>query len=455
MDLFSAALANSNDRPLAEKLRPKTLDEMVGQPRLLSGSTQWRRQLEASLAGGRLPSFILFGPPGCGKTTLARIISGGPETVTENCPAVETGAKVLKEVCDRARLRRISERKRTVVFVDEIHRLNRAQQDVLLASIESGDVSLLGATTENPSHTLNPALISRSQVLAFEPLLESDLETLTERGFRALSVDLGKWLSDDGKLMLFAIADGDGRKLLNSIEWLVQSEPSGAPDSPLSGSEVQERVGALTLKFDRAGDAHYDTISAFIKSIRGSDPDAAIYYLARLAKAQEDVAFIARRLMILASEDISNADPRALQMATACHDAVTRIGWPEAGIVFAQTVVYLACAPKSNSSYLAYNEAMALVEKTGSLPIPLQLRSSKTALSKSLGFGKGYRYSHDGERGFLQQKFLPESLGDVRFLELSNRGFEKTMQQYQDWIRGIRVTPVHVVGRVGDEPSQN
>jgi putative ATPase len=439
MDLFSAALANSHDRPLAEKLRPKTLDEMVGQPRLLSGSTQWRRQLESSLAGGRLPSFILFGPPGCGKTTLARIISSGPETVTENCPAVETGAKILKEVCDRARLRRISERKRTVVFVDEIHRLNRAQQDVLLASIESGDVSLLGATTENPSHTLNPALISRSQVLAFEPLLESDLETLTVRAFNALSVNLEKWLTEEGKQTLFAIADGDGRKLLNSIEWLIQSEPSGAPDSPLSGSQVQERVGALTLKFDRAGDAHYDTISAFIKSIRGSDADAAIYYLARLATAQEDVAFIARRLMILASEDVGNADPRALQIATSCHDAVTRIGWPEAGIVFAQTVTYLACAPKSNASYLAFNEAMALVEKTGSLPIPLQLRSSKTTMSKALGYGKGYLYSHDGERGFVSQRFLPESLGDVRFLELTNRGFEKTMQQYQDWIREQRV----------------
>ncbi len=435
MDLFTATLANSQDRPLAEKLRPKTLDDMVGQPRLLSGSKQWRRQLESSLAGGRLPSFILFGPPGCGKTTLARIISNGPEIVTENCPAIETGAKILKEVCDRARLRRLSEKKRTVVFVDEIHRLNRAQQDVLLASIESGDISLLGATTENPSHTLNPALISRSQVLAFEPLVETDLEILANRGFQGLSVDQSKWLSEEGQQTLFAIADGDGRKLLNSIEWLVQSEPSGAPGLPLSGSEVQERVGAMMLKFDRAGDNHYDTVSAFIKSIRGSDPDAAIYYLARLAKAQEDVAFIARRLMILASEDVGNADPRALQVATSCHDAVTRVGWPEAGIVFAQTVVYLACAPKSNASYMAFNLAMELVEKTGSLPIPLALRSSKTTLSKSLGYGKGYRYSHDGDRGFLFQNFMPETLGGTRFLELTNRGFEKTMQQYQDWIR--------------------
>lgn len=437
MDLFSAALENSNDRPLAEKLRPKSLSEMVGQPRLLSGSTQWRKQLETSLAGGRLPSFILFGPPGCGKTTLARIISNGPEVVTENCPAIETGAKILKEVCDRARLRRLSEKKRTVVFVDEIHRLNRAQQDVLLASIESGDVSLLGATTENPSHTLNPALISRSHVLAFEPLSEADLEVLMKRGFVALSVDIGKWLTNESKQTLFAIADGDGRKLLNSIEWLVQSEPSGAPPQPLSAEQVQERVGAMTLKFDRAGDAHYDTISAFIKSIRGSHPDAAVYYLARLAKAQEDVAFIARRLMILASEDIGNADPRALQIATSCHDAVTRIGWPEAGIVFAQTVVYLACAPKSNASYVAFNSAMELVEKTGSLPIPLSLRSSKTALSKSLGYGKGYRYSHDGDRGFVEQDFMPELVASSRFLELSNRGFEKTMKSYQDWIRGL------------------
>lgn len=436
MDLFQAALAQSADRPLAERLRPKTLDDMVGQPRLLSGQAQWRRQLQNSLQGGRIPSFILFGPPGCGKTTLARIISSGPEIVTENCPAIETGAKILKEVCDRARMRRLTDRKRTIVFVDEIHRLNRAQQDVLLASLESGDVSLLGATTENPSHTLNPALISRCQVLAFEPLTDADLKELARRGFADLKSDLDAWLSDDGWQRFVAISDGDGRKLLNSVEWLVASEPAGAPESPLAGEQVQERIGELTLKFDRAGDAHYDTISALIKSIRGSDADAALYYLARLARAQEDVAFLARRLMILASEDVGNADPRGLQIATSCHDAVTKVGWPEAGIIFAQAVVYLACAPKSNASYAAYQAALEVVDRTGSLPIPLALRSSKTKLSKSLGYGKGYRYSHDGQRGFIAQNFLPDGLHSVKFLELTGRGFEKTMLQYQSWIRG-------------------
>ena len=219
------------------------------------------------------------------------------------------------------------------------------------------------------------------------------------------------------------------------------SEPAGAPEQPLNGEQVQERIGELTLKFDRAGDAHYDTISALIKSIRGSDADAALYYLARLARAQEDVAFLARRLMILASEDVGNADPRGLQIATSCHDAVTRVGWPEAGIIFAQTVVYLACAPKSNSSYAAYQSALELVDRTGSLPIPLALRSSKTKLSKSLGFGKGYRYSHDGERGFVAQNFLPEGLEATKFLELTGRGFEKTMKQYQAWIRGESPNP--------------
>lgn len=435
MDLFEAARHQSQDRPLAERLRPKTLDEMVGQPRLLSGNAHWRRQLQAA-GGSRLPSFILFGPPGCGKTTLARIISNTPNVFTENCPAIETGAKLLKEVCDRARQRQAIERKRTIVFVDEIHRLNRAQQDVLLASMEAGDISLIGATTENPSHALNPAVISRCQVLAFEPLTESDLRELARRGFTAMHTSLESWVTDEALLRLFSISDGDARKLLNSIEWLCQSEPGSNPVEPLSPEALEERLGSMVLRFDKAGAEHYDTISALIKSIRGSDPDAALYYLARLVRAQEDVAFLSRRLMILASEDISNADPRALQVAVSCHDAVTKVGWPEASIIFAQAVTYLACAPKSNASYMALHAALEAVDRTGSLPIPLQLRSSKTAMSKSLGYGKGYKYSHEGDRGFIAQEFLPESLKGVKFLELTNRGFEKNMQQYQDWIRG-------------------
>lgn len=434
MDLFEAARSQSADRPLAERLRPKTLDEMVGQPKLLSGQAHWRKQLHAA-GTARLPSFILFGPPGCGKTTLARIVAATPNVFTENCPAIETGAKILKEVCDRARHRQAIERKRTLIFVDEIHRLNRAQQDVLLASIEAGDVSLIGATTENPSHALNPALISRCQVLAFEPLSEEDLKELARRGFKEMQTSLEAWVTEEALLRLFSISDGDARKLLNSIEWLCQSEPGQAPENPLGTAELEERLGAMVLRFDRAGDAHYDTISALIKSIRGSDPDAAMYYLARLVRAEEDVAFLSRRLMILASEDISNADPRALQVAVSCFEAVTRVGWPEASIIFAQTVTYLACAPKSNASYLALHAALEVVDRTGSLPIPLPLRSSKTAMSKSLGYGKGYKYSHEGAKGFIAQNFLPEEVKGAKFLELTSRGFEKNMQQYQDWIR--------------------
>jgi putative ATPase len=435
MDLFESASNNFPDRPLAERLRPKALSEMVGQPRLLSGQAQWQIQLERSMKGGRLPSLILYGPPGCGKTTMARIIGSSPNVVTENCPATETGSKVLKEVCDRANVRRLSERKRTLVFVDEIHRLNRGQQDVLLFSMESGVVSLLGATTENPSHSLNPALISRCQVLAFDPLSEEDLRELAARGFAEMRSSVEAWLLESGWQTLLSISDGDARKLLNSVEWLFASEPSGAPPQPLDGEAVKKRLGELSMKFDRAGDAHFDSISALIKSVRGSDPNAALYYLARLARAQEDVAFIARRLMILAAEDVGNADPRGLQMAVDCHTAVTRVGWPEAGIIFAQTVVYLACAPKSNASYKAYQLALDLVDRTGSLPIPLALRSSRTQLSKSLGYGVDYKYSHDGENGYISQNFFPEGLKASHFLELTGRGFEKTMMQYQAWLR--------------------
>lgn len=425
------------NRPLAERVRPKAIDQMVGQKNILGEGAPWYRQLESSLASGRVPSFILFGPPGCGKTTLAKIISQRSKAYIENCPAIEVGAKVLKDVCEKARHRRLAERLATLVFIDEIHRLNRSQQDVLLAALESGDVSLLGATTENPSHALNPALISRCQVLRFESLNPEALLELAQRGFRELGCDFEKWLTPDGWMAVLSVADGDGRKVLNTIEWLVAGNQTADknPLVPLSAEQVSERVGVQTLKYDRLGDMHYDSVSAFIKSIRGSNPDAALYYLARLSRAEEDVAFIARRLMILASEDIGNADPRALQLAASCFDGVTRVGWPEAGIIFAQVVVYLACAPKSNSSYKAYQKALDVVDQTGSLPIPLALRSSRTKLSKQLGYGKGYRYSHEGERGYIDQEFFPDSIANAQFLELTDRGFEKTLAQYQTWIK--------------------
>ena len=442
--LLDHSLESSPDakatRPLAERLRPRTFESMVGQPRLISGSSRWKRAAEP---GTVLPSLLLFGPPGCGKTTFARILCGRPDVATETCHATETGAKLLKEVCERARHRRVVERKRTIVFVDEIHRLNRAQQDVLLASLETGDVSLLGATTENPSHTLNPALISRCQVLAFEPLSTLDLTELARRGFQECGFDLNSLLEPDALSLLLQVSDGDARRLLNSIEWLseqivAESTTDGSPKTAnlrFSAQSLRDRLGEMMVRFDKDGHEHHDLISALIKSIRGSDPDASLYYLARLIKGGEDIAFLARRLMVLASEDIGNADPRALQIAVSGAEAVTRIGYPEARIIFSQVVSYLACAPKSNSSYVAIDAALSTVESTGSLPVPLALRSSKTSMSKSLGYGRDYRYSHDGERGYVEQSFLPKELGSARFLELSDRGFEKTMKQYQDWVR--------------------
>ena len=422
MDLFSYAHKDDpSTQPLPERLRPKTLEEMLGQPKILGERAPWRKLIES----GQVPSLLLWGPPGTGKTTFALLLAQKVDAEFEMVNAVETGAKALRELGEKGRRRRIESRRRTLVFIDEIHRLNKGQQDVLLPSVEKGDIVLIGATTENPSYEINSALLSRCRILVFERLGADELETLAGRAANVRGAELSQLLKPDALAQVTEFADGDGRKLLNLMETLLDfwsTDPArGAPEAaraaeseddldralseepstdesassddpvlagiawPLDQDGLARVLEAPGLRYDKTADEHYDTISAFIKSVRGSDPDAAVYYLARMIKGGEDPVFIARRLVILASEDIGNADPRGLQVAISGLQAVELVGWPEAAISLAQVTTYLASAPKSNRSYMALNAAKELVEKTGTVPIPLALRSAKTSSMKALG----------------------------------------------------------------------
>lgn len=435
MDLFGFANGDqsSSNAPLAERLRPQTLDEILGQTRLLGPQSAWRKMIEK----GQLPSMILWGPPGVGKTTFALLLAKhvSAEFVTRN--AVDTGAKALRELGEAARRRRLELSQKTILFVDEIHRLNKAQQDVLLPFVERGDLTLVGATTENPSYEINNALLSRCRILVFERLQPNHLTSLIDRAVQSFNLKADQLIDSASRERILEIADGDARKLLNIMELLIRAYEAAGDTwtGPLDPEKLGQILDAPTLRYDRASDEHYDTISAFIKSIRGSDPDAAIYYLARMIKGGEDPVFIARRLVVLASEDVSNADPRALSVAVAGLQAVELVGWPEAAINLAQVTTYLASAPKSNASYMALNEAQAEVERSGTLPIPLPLRSAKTSAMKDLGYGKGYKYSHNGPKGHVAQTFLPDQIKDKKFYEPTDRGFEKNIRQYLEWMK--------------------
>jgi putative ATPase len=472
MDLFAFSHQESPEsQPLAERLRPKRLEDMLGQTRLLGEKSPWRKLVEA----GDIPSLILWGPPGSGKTTFALLLAQKVDAEFVMANAVETGAKALREIGEAGRRRRLEFRRRTLLFIDEIHRLNKAQQDVLLPFIEKGDTVLVGATTENPSYEINAALLSRCRILVFDRLDAPALKTLAQRAAQARAVDLENTLTPGALDRLVEFADGDGRRLLNFMETLVNlrrrsieevpaldsnieantgspeplrsehpadsvacalGEPSsGALAWPLTTESLATVLEAPGIRYDKMADEHYDTVSAFIKSVRGSDPDAAIYYLARMIKGGEDPVFIARRLVILASEDIGNADPRAITLAVSGLQAVELVGWPEGAISLAQVTTYLASAPKSNRAYMALQKAQELVEKTGTVPIPLALRSAKTSSMRNLGYGKDYRYSHDGEKGYLPQRFLPTELGDVKLYEPTDHGFEKNIRQYLEWLK--------------------
>lgn len=418
-----------NTTPLAERLRPQSLNDYIGQTHLVGEDGIIRRMIET----GRVNSFILWGPPGVGKTTLARIIAAQTDVPFYTLSAVTSGVKEVREVLARceADARSMFVKGRPILFIDEIHRFNKSQQDSLLGAVEKGTVTLIGATTENPSFEVIRPLLSRAQVYTLKPLEEIDLEALLER---ALTNDdqLKKRTFDiRSKEALFRFAGGDARKLLNIIDLIEQSTPDG--DTVIIDDDVvTTRLQQNPVAYDRNGEMHYDIISAFIKSIRGSDPHAAVYWLARMVAGGEDPAFIARRLVILAAEDIGLANPNALLLANATFDALNKIGWPEGRIILSECAIYLANSPKSNSAYAAINAAMQTAERTGNLPVPLHLRNAPTKLMADLGYHKGYKYAHDFDGNFVDQQYLPDQLANYKFWTPGNNPSEAKMQQRLD-----------------------
>lgn len=433
MDLFEHADSqNSALKPLAERLRPHGLSEIVGQENILGPKSVLRNLISHN----QLPNLILWGPPGTGKTSFALALSKEVDAEFVSIHAVDSGAKELREIGEQGRNRRRLYQRRTLLFVDEIHRFNKAQQDVLLPFIEQGDLVLVGATTENPSYELNKALLSRCRVLVFNRLSIENLESLLEKAAGTLNVKIENILPDDLKQHLLENADGDARRLLNSFEILVGFHQN--VNRQLTSDEFHQAL-SLAFPYDKNSEFHYDLISAFIKSVRGSDPDAAVYYMARMLAGGEDPIFIARRLIILASEDIGNADPRALSVAVSGLQAVEAIGLPEGAITLAQVTTYLASCPKSNRSYLSLGKAREVIEKTRSLPVPLHLRSSKTDMSKKLGYGRDYRYPHDFPKAWVEQSYLPDEIAHEKFYEPSQRGFEKNIDDYLKWVKSQRL----------------
>jgi putative ATPase len=414
-------------------MRPQTLSDFLGQHRVVGGQSLLKGLLERK---EWIPNLIFWGPPGTGKTTLALLIAHNfPTSRFISVNAVDTGSKQIKSLGEEARYRKLQSSEKTIVFIDEIHRLNRAQQDVLLPFTERGDFTLIGATTENPSYELNTALLSRARVLIFERLTFEDLAELLKRTLQRFNLQPEHLLEAPAQELLLTWSDGDGRKLINQLEQLLKAFSFKAPEAPLSETRLREMLEKPLQAYDKTGDEHYDSISAFIKSIRGSDADAAIYYLARMLAGGEDPRFIARRLVILASEDVGNADPRALSIAVAGFQAVELVGLPEGAINLAQVVTYLASAPKSNRSYEALNKAKAVVEKTGRLPIPKALRSAQTWFAQKIGHGKDYKYAHTGAKGWVPMQFLPDEIRDEIFYDPADRGFEKTIKQYLEWMK--------------------
>ena len=411
--------------PLAERMRPRTLDDYVGQKHLVGPNAVLRNMIDA----GRITSFILWGPPGVGKTTLAQIIANKLETPFYTLSAVTSGVKDVREVIERAKSGRFFGSISPILFIDEIHRFSKSQQDSLLGAVEKGVVTLIGATTENPSFEVIRPLLSRCQLYVLQPLSKDDLQELTQRAIRQ-DIELQKrkiTIKENGAL--FRFSGGDARKLLNILELVVEAESDKTKELVIDDELVATRLQQNPLAYDKDGEMHYDIISAFIKSIRGSDPDAALYWMARMIEGGEDPQFIARRLIISAAEDIGLANPNALLIANAAFDAVMKIGWPEGRIPLAEAAVYLATSPKSNSAYMGINTALELAKETGSLAVPLHLRNAPTQLMKQLGYGDGYKYAHDYPNHFVDQQYLPDELKDTRIWHPQQSPAEEKLHQ--------------------------
>ena len=415
--------------PLAERIRPKKLEDYLSQKHLVGKNGTLKAQLDTNM----LSSMIFWGPPGTGKTTLATILAEESDRPFYMLSAIESGVAAIREVIEKAKTSdTLFSTKNPILFIDEIHRFSKSQQDSLLKAVEKGWITLFGATTENPSFEVIPALLSRCQVYILNPFTKKDLEQLLSRALIEDEFLSKKRIKLKETEALMRLSGGDARKLLNILELVVLSESSDTVT--LTNDMVLNKVQNNTVLYDKTGEQHYDIISAFIKSIRGSDPNAALYWLARMVEGGEDLKFIARRLIILASEDIGNANPTALVLANSTFQAVTTIGYPEARIILSQCVVYLASSPKSNASYLAIKEAQKIVKQTGDLPVPLAIRNAPTKLMQELGYGKQYQYAHDYEGNFVKQEFLPEQL---KGQQIYNPGKNKKENEFRNYLKGL------------------
>lgn len=410
--------------PLAERMRPKTLDEYIGQKHLVGPGAVLRKMIDS----GKISSFILWGPPGVGKTTLAQIIANKLETPFYTLSAVTSGVKDVREVIEKAKHNQFFSANSPILFIDEIHRFSKSQQDSLLGAVEQGVVTLIGATTENPSFEVIRPLLSRCQLYVLKSLDKDDLLQLLHQALEKDIILKEKKITLKETNLMLRYSGGDARKLLNILELVTAG--SNDEEIVITDQLVADRIQENPMAYDKEGEIHYDIVSAFIKSIRGSDPDAAIYWLARMIEGGEDPAFIARRLVISASEDIGLANPNALLLANAAFDAVMKIGWPEGRIPLAEATVYLASSPKSNSSYKAINDALQLVRDTGNLPVPLHLRNAPTKLMKELGYGENYKYAHDYENHFVEQQFLPDDLKQTRIWQPQPNAQEQKLKDH-------------------------